>query len=184
MNQKNISVLVVIISLLVLALIGYGIMSSSQSADTINKDTLMQKDVMAKDEMMMKDESMMADKEVVMQNDAPTIKEVEMVAKSGSYMSYDAAKVTLAAQTGKAVLFFHASWCPTCRAADAEFLKMANSIPTGVTIFKTDYDSSSELKKKYGVTTQHTFVQVDAQGGVVNSWRSSASVADIIAKIK
>jgi hypothetical protein len=35
---------------------------------------------------------------------------------------------------------------------------------------KTDYDSNNELKKKYGVTYQHTFVQIDSNGNMITKW--------------
>lgn len=58
------------------------------------------------------------------------------------------------------VLFFHAGWCPTCKAADANFQK--ETVPENAVIFKTDYDSNTELRKKYGITSQHTFVSLNA----------------------
>jgi len=202
MESKRISTSSIIIGLVVIALITYGIISYTSSDSILEKegsimmidDKMMQDNgmIMEKptDAVVMQHREVIMQKEATMKNDTVVMKEAEMmkkdsmIVKAGSYMNYDAAKVTLAAETDKAVLFFHAPWCPTCRAADAEFLKMVNSIPTGVTIFKVDYDSSTELKKKYGVTTQHTFVQVDARGGMMNSWRSSTTVADIVAKIK
>ncbi len=92
---------------------------------------------------------------------------------AGSYKDYSAATVSSEQQAGKTVvLFFHAPWCPDCRAADAVFRANPSSIPAGVTLLKTDYDSNTELKKKYGVTYQHTFVQIDSQGNMVTKWVS------------
>ena len=39
-----------------------------------------------------------------------------------------------------------------------------DKIPAGINIVEVDYDSHQDLRVKYGVRTQHTFVQVD-QGG-------------------
>lgn len=83
----------------------------------------------------------------------------------------------------KRVLFFHAPWCPTCRPADAAFQKDAALIPQSVVLFKTDYDTSTELKKKYAVTYQHTFVQVDATGKEVTKW-NGGQLSELIANIK
>lgn len=88
-----------------------------------------------------------------------------------------------AASDKKRVLFFHAPWCPTCRPADAAFQKDAAMIPENVVLFKTDYDTSSELKKKYGVTYQHTFVQVDAEGNEITKW-NGGQLSEFIANIK
>jgi thiol-disulfide isomerase/thioredoxin len=83
----------------------------------------------------------------------------------------------------KNLLFFHASWCPTCRAADANIKANLLSIPPGLTIHQVDYDTSTDLKKKYGVTYQHTFVQVDEKGEMIAKW-SSGDLDTIIQKIK
>jgi len=83
----------------------------------------------------------------------------------------------------KNVLFFYASWCPTCRAADADITAKQSSIPSGLVIHKVDYDDSSELKKKYGVMYQHTFVQVDEKGEMIAKW-SGGDLDTIIQKIK
>ncbi len=37
-------------------------------------------------------------------------------------------------------------------------------MPDGFTIIKVDYDSNQDLRQKYGVTLQTTFVKVDADG--------------------
>ncbi|MCB0914616.1 MAG: thioredoxin family protein [Actinobacteria bacterium] len=63
---------------------------------------------------------------------------------------------------GDVVLFFNASWCPTCQQTVANL--DADGVPPGVTVVSVDYDSASELKQEYGVTVQHTFVQVDESG--------------------
>ena len=80
---------------------------------------------------------------------------------------------------GDVVLFFHAGWCPTCREADENLNADPAAIPAGLTIVKVDYDDSDELKQKYGVTTQHTFVQVDADGNELGKWTGSVTAADI-----
>lgn len=89
---------------------------------------------------------------------------------SGEYVPYDSAYVTQAAKNGKAVLFFHASSCPTCREVDKDLQENASQIPLNLTIFKTDYDTEQELKQRYEVTYQHTFVQVDEHGNEVAKW--------------
>jgi thiol-disulfide isomerase/thioredoxin len=82
----------------------------------------------------------------------------------------------------KNLLFFHASWCPTCRAADANIKANLLSIPPGLTIHQVDYDTSTDLKKKYGVTYQHTFVQVDESGTMIKKW-SGGGLDEIKANI-
>ncbi len=101
----------------------------------------------------------------------------------GSYEDYAPEKIALAANN-KVVLFFKADWCPTCRALDADINAHLSSVPTGTTILKVNYDNSTEQKKKYGVTYQHTFVQVDAQGNMIAKWTGSPTLAELIKKIK
>ncbi len=68
------------------------------------------------------------------------------------------------------VYFFHASWCHFCQAIDASFSSNPGQILDGVTIIKTDFDKNTDLRQKYGVTTQYTFVQVDSSGNEVKQW--------------
>ena len=102
---------------------------------------------------------------------------------AGSFVDYDTAQVASAAENGTALLFFHAKWCPTCRAAEKDINSRLGEIPEGLTIFKTDYDTQTELKKKYGVTYQHTFVQVDAEGNMIKSW-NGGNLDEIIQQVE
>lgn len=87
-------------------------------------------------------------------------------ATAGVYTTYSADK--LAQATGKRVLFFHAPWCPQCQALDKSIL--SSTVPAGVTIFKTDYDTNQVLRQKYGVTLQTTLVLVDDGGKLVKKY--------------
>lgn len=89
----------------------------------------------------------------------------------GEYKTYspDTARAEQAAGH-KVVLFFHADWCPFCVEADKQFKAKLDQIPKGVTVLKTNYDTETALKKKYVVTYQHTFVQIDANGNLVSKW--------------
>lgn len=79
------------------------------------------------------------------------------------------------------VLFFHANWCPTCIATDKDII--SKWVPDNLTIFKTDFDTQTELKKKYEVTTQTTFVQVDNQWNMIKKW-VWGWLADIVEKVE
>ena len=118
----------------------------------------------------MKDESMMKEAEGVMM-------------RKGTYEDYSADKLDLA-NDGKVVLFFKASWCPSCKAVDADIVSRLGDIPYNTTILKVDYDTATDLKKKYGVTYQHTFVQVDAQGNQITKWSGSPSLSDVVKNVK
>ena len=80
------------------------------------------------------------------------------------------------------VLYFHADWCPACKTANKNFLW--EKTPDNLTLLKIDYDNSTELKKKYLVTSQHTFVQVDNEWNMINKWSGSKDSAWILKKLK
>lgn len=102
---------------------------------------------------------------------------------TGSYVTYSADKLAMA-ETGDVVLFFHASWCPSCRALNSDIEKNLSRIPAGVTILKTDYDKETDLKKKYGVTTQHTLVQVDKDGNLIKKWSGGSKLENLLSQIQ
>ncbi len=107
----------------------------------------------------------------------------DMMGKVGSYEAYAPDKIARA-EKGKVVLFFRASWCPSCHALDADIRAHLDAIPAGVSILDIDYDNSQELKQKYGVTYQHTFVQVDKDGTQIAKWSGSPTLSDLISNIK
>lgn len=87
---------------------------------------------------------------------------------TGRYELYDASKLVADGYT-ETILFFHAPWCPECRAFEKEIT--SSTVPDGVQILKVDYDSSDELKSKYGVTLQSTFVKVAGNGDLISKWQ-------------
>jgi thiol-disulfide isomerase/thioredoxin len=104
--------------------------------------------------------------------------------KAGSYEAYTPEKVALASPTHDVVLFFRAGWCPTCRAIDADIKASLSKIPASLTILDVNYDASSDLKKKYGVTYQHTFVQVDAGGKLIKKWSGSPTLEALVKEVQ
>jgi len=183
MNSKSIVVLLVA---LVIIGGGYAVYASQMKAKEEmamqkEKTALMEEEAVMKSEAMEKEEVKKTDAEpdAMMQKD-----EGVMMAKSGSYETYGAEKVALASASHDVVLFFRANWCPTCRAVDTDIKAHLGSIPPALTILDVDYDNSAELKKKYGVTYQHTFVQVDAQGNMVKKWSGSPTLAKLVTEIK
>jgi len=146
--------------------------------DMMKAESMMEdKEMMDKDEMMKKEEADMTDKSEVGMEDKK-----EMM-KSGVYEAYSADKL-MRAETGDVVLFFHASWCPSCRGLNASIESNLASIPEGVSILKVDYDTSTALKQKYGVTSQHTLVQVDKNGNLIAKWSGSSSLDKVLMEIK
>lgn len=94
----------------------------------------------------------------------------------GSFISlsdYEGNKAKYA--NSNVVFFFDASWCPTCKEAKQNFVDAAGQFPKNLTIVDVDYDSNTELRQKYGVTVQHTFVQVDSRGNMIKKWSGSTT---------
>lgn len=104
--------------------------------------------------------------------------------KPSKFVEYSSSVITNATQNnGKALLFFHANWCPTCRAAEKDILANLEQIPDNLTIIKVDYDTENDLKKKYDITYQHTFVQVDQNGKVITQW-NGGNLSEILNRVK
>lgn len=80
------------------------------------------------------------------------------------------------------VLFFNASWCPSCRGAVRDFEANEAEISDYYLVY-VDYDSSDDLQEKYGVTYQHTFVQIDPEGKAVTKWNGGGTV-EFLNKVK
>lgn len=99
----------------------------------------------------------------------------DVVMSKATYETYSAEAFAKAASKRR-VLFFHATWCPTCKVANADLEKNIGMLPEDVVVFKTDYDSQAELKKKYGITYQHTFVLVDEAGAELMKWNGGDTV--------
>lgn len=87
--------------------------------------------------------------------------------KPGVYKDYSEGSIGDAGYN-RTIIFFHAPWCPECRSF--EQIIRDSDIPEGVQILKTDYDSSIDLRKKYGVTIQTSFVGVDMSGDKLKLW--------------
>jgi len=112
--------------------------------------------------------------------------EIEIVAETslaaGTYEVYTSEKVSTSGDNN-VVLFFKADWCPSCRALDSDIKSNLSEIPSDVIILEVNYDTETELKKKYGVTTQHTLVQVNSNGDLVQKWSGGNRLETVISKI-
>ncbi|MBU1293063.1 thioredoxin family protein [Patescibacteria group bacterium] len=160
--NKTAGISIAVVALIAIA--GFAYASMNKSADVSVKDETSQtgeKD-MSTEEGMEKGEDMM---------------------KTGLYEAYAPEKLARAKE-GDVVLFFHATWCPSCRGLNADIENNLEAIPANVSILKLDYDTETELKKKYGVTTQHTLVQVDAEGNLIKKWSGSPTLTGLVGSIQ
>lgn len=169
--NKNI---IIVFSIIILVVIGLVYISlNNNDREMVKEDNLEQGINIKKDDQFMVDEK-----------DAQTmIDKDDSAPKIGLYEVYSPDKIAKA-QNNDVVIFFHASWCPSCRSLNSNIENNLGSIPEGVIILKADYDKETELKKKYGVTYQHTLVQVDKNGGMIKKWSGSPSLSDVISQIK
>lgn len=107
----------------------------------------------------------------------------EAMATEGNWIdqaAYEADPASFHAN-GDVVLFFNATWCPTCKQAVKNL--DADGVPAGLTVVSVDYDDNTDLKKQYGVTVQHTFVQVDESGAPKAKFSGTLTGADIAAQL-
>lgn len=124
------------------------------------------------DAMMVDDAKNTMDNEEMMADDSTMM-------EASRYIEYSPDAFAAAADK-KRVYFFYAPWCPTCVPTDKEFNANLSKIPEDVMLFRTDYDTSTELKQQYGITYQHTFVQVDSDGNEVKKW-NGGGINELIA---
>lgn len=83
----------------------------------------------------------------------------------GKYSPYSENEFIAEATTYKRrVLFFHASWCPQCRSIEKGITE--GTVPTGMALYKVDYDNAGTLRQKYGVTLQTTIIEVAPDGSI------------------
>lgn len=87
------------------------------------------------------------------------------------------------------VLFFYANWCPTCIPANKDFQNNLDKIPNDVALIRVNYNDTEtdkaekELARKYGVTYQHTFVQLDSSENKVKIW-NGGQIDELLAKLQ
>lgn len=99
----------------------------------------------------------------------------------GAYLPYTSlASLQDAADNGPVVLFFHAEWCPGCRALHEDIQTSIDAIPSNLTIFHADHDTDLDLRNRYRITRQHTILLLDASLAPVKSWYGSRNLTDIL----
>lgn len=173
MNKKT----GVIIGIIALIVIGSVYLSAN------NKDSALMKD-QVEDTAMMKSGDQAAMEKDATKDKAAMMDKGDTMMKAGAYEAYSPEKVALASATHNVVLFFRAGWCPTCRAVDADIKANLSKIPSSLTILDVNYDDATALKQKYGVTYQHTFVQVDKDGTLIKKWSGSPTLAALVTEVK
>ncbi len=116
------------------------------------------------------------------------MKKTDDVKSSYRYVEYSKAVLDSASNTRR-VLFFYASWCSTCRPADANLTENSGKIPEDVTVIRVNYNDpetdqdEKDLAKKYAIVYQHTFVQIDSMGKEITKW-NGGQIQELLSNIK
>lgn len=104
-------------------------------------------------------------------------------ATSSAFTRYTPEIFASVSETDTVVLFFHATWCPTCKQLADDITANAERIPTDVRILLVNFDTATDLKQKYGVTLQHTLVQVDAVGSEAGRWIGTPTLDKLLSQL-
>lgn len=162
---------IIIAGVVILVLVGGGIFVANQQLQKTEEAKMAQE----KAAMKAKEEAAMEEKKAM--------------EKVGSrYIEYSKAALDQAA-TNRRVLYFYANWCPICKPADADLKVNSSKIPTDVTVIRVNYNDTDtdqeekDLAKKYAVSYQHTFVQIDGLGKEVTKW-NGGKTDELLANIK
>jgi len=175
MSKKIIIASIVVLGLLV-ALVVFSVTQSPQKKNETSS-------VVQEDQEMMKPEETKTPKQEAMEKEKTKIGKEE-----SRYIPYTKA----AYEQGKdkqRVLYFYASWCPTCKIANDDLTQNPSKIPEDVVVLRVNYndpdtdEEEKDLAKKYGITYQHTFVQTDSQGKEVTKW-NGGGLDELIVRIK
>jgi len=77
---------------------------------------------------------------------------------------YTAAALAEAQNANKPVaIHFHADWCSTCRAQEKVLNTLKTEAGLDLTVLVANYDTEKDLKKRFNVRVQSTFVMLRGQ---------------------
>lgn len=110
--------------------------------------------------------------------------EVVTTPSAGIYTDYEWGKNYITDSSKKIVLFFHAWRCPSCIQADKDIVANQNTIDSNMVILKVDYDTATDLKKKYEITTQTSYVLLNADGSLNKKSAGMTSLSSIESFVK
>lgn len=85
------------------------------------------------------------------------------------------------AKSKKVLYFFAATWCPSCQSTYRDLKANHARIPSDMVILVVNYDKYPDLKTKYGIVQQHSWVQLDSMGGKAKTWTGSMDTDAIVA---
>ena len=110
------------------------------------------------------------------------IEKKEIIKKENSwYLNYSEERLENSSKNN-IVLFFHADWCSTCKNFEEQVL--TEKIPEDILILKVNYDKESDLRRKYNIVTQTSFVLVDSDWKLKKRWIWATWIDSIIKRIE
>ncbi len=174
MQQKYI----VIVVLVVVGIIGVGYMVVPQQSSP-NEDRIVVQDIAVEETESEESTEPDSIESELIENET---EETPTQAVAGVYTQYSADAVAASAAE-HIVLVFSASWCPTCRALDKDIVANEEAIPAGVELYTVDFDTATELRRTYGVTVQHTLVEIDNTGDEIQKWTGGTTLTSVLAKL-
>ena len=97
-----------------------------------------------------------------------------------AFQPFTAEAFKSAMQEGKTTLvFFHAPWCPVCKAQEPKVLAHLNGDHKDIVAFKVDYDTNAGLRKEMKVDKQSTLILYRGATEVARlSYKSDAASID------
>ena len=174
------------VGIIVLVLVGGVLIITNQQSQQAEKAKIVQEEVA----MKAKETAAMEEKKVMDKKDATTENVEGKMIKNDSSRYVEYSKTVLDQLTDKRrVLYFYATWCPSCKVANEDFTANPNKIPEDVVVIRTNYNDPNtdqeekDLAKKYGITYQHTFVQIDEQGKQITKW-NGGDTDELVTNIK
>ena len=158
-----------------IVLVGGVIFAANQQSQRANEVKIVAQDfpivTLTQEQIAMEKEKAMMDKNV-----------------SSRYVEYSKSALDQAAGNRR-VLFFYANWCSTCRPTDANLKENISKIPEDVTVIRVNFNDpetdqeEKDLVKKYGITYQHTFVQIDSEGKEAAKW-NGGQISELLNNLK
>ncbi len=102
----------------------------------------------------------------------------------GQYLEYSSAGLATVPEGNRIVLFFSSDRCQSCQVAERNLLQQADMIPVGLYIFRIDFDRALTERRRYAISSPHTFIEIDPDGRLLQRWSASRDLQSILARVQ